>query len=181
MSTKRSSDQVRVWAVEQKSTYSRAQVETGADVEAWFHYRGAEQAMDCLIKWLDNGMDSEEKMINNIKQAFALFKQAQDLLNSGPAAYYLDTLLSAYDLLMSRYAPFQVGDHVQLAITPEITEIVNPGWYGYKDALVAGASGVVTSAECRAGRFVFSVRFVGCDGVFSFGENDLRLDSEVQS
>lgn len=120
-------------------------------------------------------------MIDNIKQAFALLKQAQDMLNSGPAGYYLDTLVSAYELLMSRYAPFRVGDSVQLVNVPEISERINPGWRGYEAVLVADANGVVTSAECRAGRFVFGVRFAGCGGVFSFGENDLRLGgSEVQ-
>ena len=97
--------------------------------------------------------------IENIKKATGLLREGMQLLATGPLDYYLTELVAAHDLLMDRYAPFKVGDKVELAVTPTISEEVAWGWLGAKHFLKKGATGVVVSATCGARGFRFGVVF----------------------
>ncbi len=55
----------------------------------------------------------------------------------------LEKLLYTNQLFLEKYAPFKVGDRVELAVTPEISEKTAPGWLGAKHFLKKGATGVV--------------------------------------
>ena len=97
--------------------------------------------------------------IENIKKATGLLREGMDLLASGPLDYYLTELAAAHELLMSRYAPFKVGDKVELAVTPTINEETDWGWLRSKHFLRKGAKGVVVSATCGTRGFRFGVVF----------------------
>jgi hypothetical protein len=73
--------------------------------------------------------------------------------------YALEKYAAAYDLLLSRYAKFQVGARVQLNATPVISETKSPGWLGSKHFLVAGAHGTVREADVRNDAFYYQVVF----------------------
>jgi hypothetical protein len=73
--------------------------------------------------------------------------------------YKLEKFAAAYDLLLTRYAKFHVGDRVQLGITPFINETRAPGWLGSKHFLVAGAYGTVRDVDVRDGMFYYQVVF----------------------
>jgi hypothetical protein len=73
--------------------------------------------------------------------------------------YALEKYAAAYDLLLSRYAKFQVGARVQLRATPRIDEMHSPGWLGSKHFLVVGARGMVREADVRNGAFYYQVVF----------------------
>lgn len=95
----------------------------------------------------------------NVRKASKLMSEADRLLGNGPWQYYLDQLLKAYDLLMDKYAPFRVGDKVQLREAPLIDDKHAPGWRGYEKLLRKGARGKVVEAECVDGRFRFGIVF----------------------
>ena len=131
--------------------------------------------------------------IDKVQEAAKLLREALDILSSGPLDYYLTELVVAHNLLMTRYAPFKVGDRVQLKVTPEITENVRYGWLGHKHFLVEGAAGVVRDAGCGSRGFWFMVSFdehswihfqtkawmpvpEADRGLFTFGEHDLAQE-----
>lgn len=87
---------------------------------------------------------------------------------------------------------FKVGDRVELAITPIITEETAHGWLGSKHFLVEGARGTIHEVEYRDG-FGYSVEFdeeswKDRDGVvhpttnkhvYHFSEEKLRKASNI--
>ena len=97
--------------------------------------------------------------IRNISRAAALMREANSILGSGPLDFYLTEMVSAYNLLMERFAPFKVGDRVVLARTPEIAPDNAPGWMSCKHFLVEGAAGTVKNASCGSDGFQFGVEF----------------------
>lgn len=98
--------------------------------------------------------------IERVLEGAKKLREAMDLLSIGPLEHTLTCLLLAQDLLFTKYAPFKVGDRVELARTPVITEKVAFGWIGSKHFLVEGAVGVVRSLEVFSdGRLRVNVAF----------------------
>jgi len=56
-------------------------------------------------------------------------------------------------------ARFKVGDHVELAETPVITERTAHGWLGSKHFLLEGAKATVSDVDCRSGEFGYDIVF----------------------
>ena len=116
--------------------------------------------------------------LDNVRKAASLMREAQDLLSAGPLDYYLTEMAAAHELLMTRFAPFKVGDRVRLRAAPEIAEDVRPGWLGWKYLLVAGAAGTVVRADCGSRGFSFGVVFDADTsrnkGEFTFSDEDLE-------
>lgn len=119
--------------------------------------------------------------LDRVRKAAKMMREANDLLSAGPLDFYLTEMAAAHELLMTRYAPFKIGDRVRLKAAPEITENVRPGWLGWKSLLVAGAPGFVVRADCGSGGFSFRVVFDADTrrnrGEFMFGENDLEAEA----
>lgn len=92
-----------------------------------------------------------------IKDGCRLIEDGMRKLNSGPLSYYLKNLVGCYELLLSRFAPFHVGDRVILTRTPDIGP--ESGWHSSKHFLVKGAHGTVMSVECDGTDFSASVMF----------------------
>ena len=80
-----------------------------------------------------------------------------DLFGRGPLDFFLRELVAAHDLLMSRYAPFKVGDRVVLTKAPDYVQA--PGWNGCEHFLVPGAAGTVVDTSCGERGFRFDVLF----------------------
>jgi hypothetical protein len=97
--------------------------------------------------------------ISDIRRAGQLMKEANAILSGGPLDYYLTELAAAHDLLMTRFAPFKVGDRVELAVTPVINEKTRWGWMGCKHFLIKGAAGTVASSSCGTKGFRFGIIF----------------------
>lgn len=97
--------------------------------------------------------------IERVKKATRLMREGMDLFSQGPFEYYLENLTASYDLLISRFAPFKVGDDVVLAKTPEINEQTAWGWMPAKHYLKRGARGLVQEVSCGTGGFSFMVSF----------------------
>lgn len=118
--------------------------------------------------------------IDKVRKAAALMREAQDLLSHGPLDFYLTEMAAAYDILMTRYAPFKVGDRVRLKDTPDINEAVRYGWLACKSLLVAGATGVIVRADCGSYGFFFGVVFDADPAArkrhFSFSDGDLEAE-----
>jgi hypothetical protein len=94
-----------------------------------------------------------------IKEAFAMIKRGTNMLSGGPLTYYLETLTDCYDLLITRYAPFKVGQVVELSKTPTISETEAPGWISAEHFLIEGARGIVREVEADGKGFRFMVTF----------------------
>ena len=73
-------------------------------------------------------------------------------------SYYLDKINDQIQLLFEKYAPFHVGDRVELTKTPRITQEKSWGWMGSKHFLIKGAKGTVTDVDCD--RLGFSCNIV---------------------
>jgi hypothetical protein len=80
--------------------------------------------------------------VEKVRQLVEAYKEFSKL-NVWDIGWNLDQLVASYDLLMSRFAPFKVGDRVALAKTPNITQESAPGWMRSKHFLVKGAEGTV--------------------------------------
>lgn len=126
--------------------------------------------------------------VQSVKDGLRLIREGMDKLGGGPASWYVDQLVAAYELLMQRYAPFKVGDLVRLSRTIEGIDQEH-GWYACRHFLTVGSRGIVTIAECGTKGFSFGVEFfdetwIDQDGIkripsrrhtFMFGENDLMV------
>ena len=97
--------------------------------------------------------------IENVKDAIDLLQKGINKLSNGPLSYYVENMVAAYDILMTRYAPFKVGDCVLLTKTPVINLSTASGWMGSKHFLVKGAAGTVATADCGTRGFKFDVIF----------------------
>jgi hypothetical protein len=123
-----------------------------------------------------------------LAKGLKLMQEALGLLSSGPFDYTLKCLLAARETLLTKYAPFKVGDRVELVATPTINEDTAFGWMSAKHFLVRGAVGTVRESDVRSnGTLAFHVEFddeswVDRDGVrrpveskhvYCFGEKSL--------
>lgn len=128
--------------------------------------------------------------VERFSKGMALMQEAISALSGGPVDYTLKCLLAAREALLTKYAPFKVGDRVVLAVTPKIDEKTAYGWLSSKHFLVKGSAGTVRSSDVRQdGRLMFEVEFddeswIDRDGVrrpidtkhtYGFGESSLAL------
>lgn len=100
--------------------------------------------------------------IEHVHKAAEKLSEAMGMLGRGPLDYYLLELVAAHDMLMSRFAPFRVGDRVRLLKAPDmkpISDVQPHGWWRCRHFLVPGATGVVKTATCGTGGFSFGVEF----------------------
>jgi hypothetical protein len=81
----------------------------------------------------------------NFTLAMEKIAAAQELLQRGPASYYVNEITGAYDYLMDRFAPFKVGDKVMLKERPEP---MPSGWSHCAHFLIRGALATVKGIEC---------------------------------
>lgn len=81
-------------------------------------------------------------------------------------------LIRAQDLLISRYAPFKVGDRAVLTRTPEITREKSCGWMGSRHFLVEGRAGVISEVEIWDGKFRFGFEPDNQTWICSFGNHE---------
>lgn len=95
--------------------------------------------------------------LDNVRLGTAKLREAMALFSTGPLEYYLTELIAAHDLLMTRFAPFKIGDRVRLTKAPVLS--ADHGWKPYEHFLVVGATGVVTTAECGTKGFQFGIVF----------------------
>lgn len=99
--------------------------------------------------------------INNLKEAMQLQSRAQSILNSGLMSHYVEDLVAAYELLLTKFAPFKVGDKVRLK--RNLTEGWAPVWH---PILVEGVPGVVKKVECGRKGFRILVKLDFQKGLF---------------
>jgi hypothetical protein len=93
---------------------------------------------------------------DKIKEGFGLIAKGISALSTGPCNFYVDQLLAARELLLTRFAPFKVGDKVEL-IEPHPA----PGnWAASKHFLIPGEPATVESLDCNsAGLLYFDCTF----------------------
>lgn len=111
--------------------------------------------------------------IEKLKEAYRKMGEARDLLAGGPFDYTLNELVSCYELLMSRFSPFKVGDRIELSKTPKITPQTAPGWMSAKCFLIKGAKGTVVYAECGSIGFRYLIEFDN-ESWISSHDNEVR-------
>ena len=126
--------------------------------------------------------------VERFSRGMKLMQEALAALSGGPFDHALKCLIAAREALLTRYAPFKVGDRVELAVTPKIDAETAYWWQGSKHFLIKGAAGTVRSSDVRSdGRLTFDVEFddeswIDRDGVrrpvdakhtYCFGESSL--------
>jgi hypothetical protein len=83
--------------------------------------------------------------------------EAQELLSRGPASFYVEQMVGAYDYLMDRFAPFKVGDKVVMV---KELQTIPSGWSHCQHFLVPGARAVVEQIACDGKGFRVDVSFL---------------------
>jgi hypothetical protein len=95
---------------------------------------------------------------DEITEGVKLIEQGMRRLATGPLDYNLKKLVKARELLLTRFAPFKVGDRVTLA--KELYVAPDSGWIFCKHFLVPGSVGRVKDSDCDAdGRLRFFIEF----------------------
>ena len=80
------------------------------------------------------------------------------LLATGPMDFYLKRLVAARELLLTRFAPFKVGDRVTLREPYQSAKIT--GWDQCKHFLIPGSPATVRGSDCTVdGRLEFDLEF----------------------
>lgn len=91
--------------------------------------------------------DMVNRDIVKMEHEVSELQRIASFLGSGDVIYHLRKHAAAYKAVLTHYARFKVGDRVQLAKTPNISEKNAPGWLGSQHLLVRGAPGTVVSAD----------------------------------
>jgi hypothetical protein len=94
-----------------------------------------------------------DRVVEGLKK----IEEGMNLLRRGPLEYDLKCLLKAQELLITVYAPFKVGDEVELSKTPDID--AGSGWRGSKHFLVEGAVATVRGVEVDSQGLCFTLEF----------------------
>ena len=125
---------------------------------------------------------------DDIIEGIKLIEQGLSKFQSGPIDYYLKKLFKAREVLLTRFAPFKVGDRVTLS-GPLVIE-PNSGWNHCRHFLVPGEPATVRDSDCDLdGNFRFYIEFdnetwidpegkvqpVSSKHVFCFFEKQLTL------
>lgn len=127
-------------------------------------------------------------MTDELLEGVRLISKGIDKLQAGPLDYYLKKLIAARELLLTRFAPFRVGDTVTIRQVPDFNK--SPGWNGCRHFLVPGSRAVIRSSDCDdRGCLRFEVEFeteswidsegtirpVSSKHIFCFFEDELIL------
>lgn len=105
-------------------------------------------------------MSGIESTADTVKRGVDLISEGLRALESGPFDFYLGQLIAAHKLVVERFAPFKIGETVELAKVPDFEKAI--GWCGCEHFLVVGAVGRVTGIEIYAdGTIYFDVFFDG--------------------
>jgi len=102
-------------------------------------------------------MEAIEQRFNKFALGIKKIEEGCRLLSSGPANYYLQEVVGAYNYLVNRFSPFKVGDRVELAETPEIKEC--SGWWSSRHFLKTGEKCKIKEIECDSNGFRYFVEF----------------------
>ena len=94
-----------------------------------------------------------------IRAAHKQLESAVRTLNGCSLEWHLNRLLECKELLLTKYAPFKVGDRVMLTATPDINQKDSWGWMGAKHFLIRGAVGTVREVDVCAAGFRANVEF----------------------
>ena len=95
-------------------------------------------------------MNSES--IDRMKQVADHLAQARRLMDSGPLDYYLVKLVEHSEALLTKFAPFKVGDRACI-----VQPVPCPGgWAHSAKSLEVGAVGTICDVDYRDGVFVFN-------------------------
>lgn len=97
--------------------------------------------------------------IGALGKALALQDQAARALSGGPMTYYLEKVLGYADALFNRFAPARRGDRVILTGTPKAALDPTTHWYGLRDLMHTGATGVVGEVDYFGGEFGALIKF----------------------
>lgn len=113
---------------------------------------------------VDETLEPTSETINTeiarVKKELTDLRHIAYVLTDGNLLYRFHKYAAAYQKILSHYARFKIGDHVQLASTPVITEQNAPGWMSSKHFLVKGARGVVISSDFwESGNIMYGIRF----------------------
>ena len=100
--------------------------------------------------------------VQDFKEGLKKIAEGYQQMNGGPASYTLDVLLAAYDALINDYAPFKVGQRIELKKAVDFDKC--PGWSGREHWMTPGARGIVRDVSCDS------------HGVLSFG---IHFDNET--
>lgn len=93
-----------------------------------------------------------------VKKGLTMIENGISMLRGGPMDYYLKQLLAARDLLLTRFAPFKVGDRVTLRRAYDPKEFT--GWSHSKHFLIPGSPATVQSSDCSSeGDLIFDLVF----------------------
>ena len=111
---------------------------------------------DCLCHEGSDLNYALESMPASIKQP--LVKTGCDCKHGQEKA--IKQALRKFKTFINTEARFKVGDRVELAYTPVITETESWGWLGSKHFLIEGAKATVNDVDYRGG-FGYSVQFDG--------------------
>lgn len=122
-------------------------------------------------------------MRDHIEQVKDGIKKIQDgfsQINCGPVGYTLDVLLAAYDTLINKYAPFKVGDRVELLTTPKSANDKSSGWWHCRHFMVPGNTATVRTVSCSSdGLLRFDVEFDRETWIDSKGEEKPVISKHV--
>jgi len=106
-------------------------------------------------------MDSVMAKINEAMKHFKLSleegKRAHDILDGGPASFYLEKLDLYVNALFTKYAPFHEGDRVALT---ENIRTEGTHWHSSRHFLAVGSKGTVHGVDySKHGYFLADVVF----------------------
>ena len=82
--------------------------------------------------------------------------KAQSLLSQGPAKYYTEQFIGAYEYLMKTFAPFKTGDAVILI---KVLDPMPSGWTQCAHFIKLGATATIKNVECDKDGFIVDVEF----------------------
>lgn len=114
----------------------------------------------------------------NVLEGVAKLNEGTKILSQGPLSFYMEELLACFDLLITRFSPYRIGDKVVLNYTPNVE---GTGWACFRGKLKAGIQGEVKEIECGKGGFRYQVVFpaLGTTDTLSFAER--KLDASIDA
>ena len=106
-----------------------------------------------------NAVNCFKNYCETIKKANDMLEKVLEVGSNGPLDFYLNKINEYINVLFDRFAPFKVGDRVELIKTPIINEKESWGWLSSKHFLVKGALATVKDVDYEDGKFIVDVIF----------------------
>lgn len=92
---------------------------------------------------------SKSEFVAKMESVASHFNEIQNLLRQGPIEFYLKKLAEHSEALLTKFAPFKVGD--QVIVSKEIE--CKGSWRGCEKTLQIGAVGTVKNIDYYDGEF----------------------------